>query len=338
MAITIKDCETFGWTTDPNKLIARWSATGLITALSAPGPYGSGNYARLANGGYLNTLAWMKSGKLLVEFSINVAAFANTDVVRYKVDAVNTAFNLGVSGGGQMYFSDVHNGQVFFPANMVVGNWYRVQCTLVCGNPGTVYIWVNGNDITGGGYSTNLRYFGDYSPVTFFQFLYQNAADTLLSNLVWGFVDNAATDKFPADQRAACVKPSANSAVVWTPNGAGTNVACLTQAAEPDDDTTYNSSNVTGDQDLFSIVPPGLTGTINFASLKAIARKDDAGAQFLQPSIKGANLQQGTSTGLGSNYQAIPYSTWPAQNNPSTGIPYTGPEVDALKIGYRNNS
>lgn len=336
MGITVQQCETFQWTTDVTKLVPnRWSSSSALGSIGSPGPYGSGSYLRMLANGKLSTFAWAASGALFIEFSLRVASLTGTDLVVGHVNTASAAVSLGINAGGQLYINfPTAGGLTNYPANIAVGNWYRIQWTVLFGNPGRSVIKVNGNDITAGGRTGNFQYFGDYAPVTFFKLRYDNDPSSDWSNIIWGFITNPVTDFFPADQRAICLKPAANASVAFLPNGAAANWQCLTQVLEPDGDTTYNGSNVSGNQDLFTIPPPGLSGTINLVAATAIARKDDAAPVFLTPSIRtNVTTVQGASVGQGSSYQGI---TTPWLTNPVTAAPWTTGEIDLIQVGYRN--
>jgi hypothetical protein len=334
VAITVLGMETFQWLTLPAFLPGnRWSAA-VMASIGSPGPYGTGKFAHSAAGSYLDTYAWLGSGLIMVEFSIRFSAFATDDLIRLQFDGSNAVATLGITAGGQIYLIGSPGGaSVLFPANMALGNWYRIQWNAKFGLGGTGHflVRINGNPVAD--YTGNFSYFGDTSPVSFIRFRMGAEPGTDISNIIWGTIADPTTDWFPADQRAVCLRALADGSVAWTPNGAATNADCINEA-NPDSDTTYNSSAVPGDQDLFTVTPPALTGTINLLGATVISRKDDASPVFISPSIRtNGTTVQGTSIGQGASYQG---NTTPWQINPVTGVPFTPAEIDAIQFGYLN--
>ncbi len=135
--------------------------------------------------------------------------------------------------------------------------------------------------------------------------------------------------------RAFILKPSANSAVQWTPSS-GSNWQRVSNATIDDSLNQYNSDNVVGHEDKFTHagLPGGLTGSV-FGLWHSIRhRKDDAGAHTvytLQKNGSGGTQTNDTPVAVGNSYDdaAMLFDI-----NPATSAAYTISEINALIFGY----
>ena len=135
---------------------------------------------------------------------------------------------------------------------------------------------------------------------------------------------------FMGDLRVALLTPTANSAVTWTPL-ANTNWQEVSETAF-DGDTSYNSSSVVGNADLFTVtqVPTG-TEVIGVSVIGAY-RNEDATAHTLTQQISAAGTSYaGATQSLTQMYQFLS-DVFPI--NPTSGVSWTVADVNAMLIGY----
>ena len=131
------------------------------------------------------------------------------------------------------------------------------------------------------------------------------------------------------------VSPSSYSpdSVSWVPN-TGTNVSAVSQTT-PDGDTTYVLNNTPGNSDLFTASSwPPLGNQVHAVRVSAVARKDDAGTQYLRLLMRtNAQLFESQSFSLGSSYFRFAkiYTL-----NPSTNAQWQTSELGSnLAFGYK---
>jgi hypothetical protein len=142
-------------------------------------------------------------------------------------------------------------------------------------------------------------------------------------------------DSFNGDVRVDTLFATGNNAVQWTPLSS-TNVSNIDEIAA-DGDTTYNSSNTTGQEDTFTF--GALSGTINSVigvQVQGAYRKDDAGTRTMkQAVISGATEAYGTTWYLSGGYS---YITDIFALDPGTSASWTATGVNNLKAGYKLES
>lgn len=98
------------------------------------------------------------------------------------------------------------------------------------------------------------------------------------------------------------------------------------------DDTSYVASATSGDRDLYTMTPLGMTPlAIKGLQQTALARKDDAGDRALSLVLKsGAAVAVAPPAVLGSSYAFIEAMH---ETDPTTGAPWTTASVDAVQAG-----
>lgn len=135
---------------------------------------------------------------------------------------------------------------------------------------------------------------------------------------------------FLGDLRVATLFPAANSAVSWTPL-ANTNWQEVSETAF-DGDTSYNSSAVVGNADLFTVAPVPTGSTIIGVSVIGAYRNEDASAHTLAQQISaGGTIHAGAVQSLTQVYQFLS-DVFPI--NPTSGVSWTVADVNAMLIGY----
>jgi hypothetical protein len=143
----------------------------------------------------------------------------------------------------------------------------------------------------------------------------------------------APLNTFLGTVRVETMWPSSADATTWTPN-ASTNVSRV-QEANPDDDTTYNSTSTSTNVDTFNHTALSSTPATIFAvAVCSRARKDDVTNKTYRNKLKsGATTSNGATQTMATSYQFDKdiYIT-----DPNTGVAWTQPNADATKIGYEH--
>lgn len=137
---------------------------------------------------------------------------------------------------------------------------------------------------------------------------------------------------FLGDNAIFCIYPRQDVTIGCKPNIGATRYN-LIKEHPPDDDTTYIYSNTLNDlyTAFFDTVPP-LTGPIKMAQLSIYARKDDEGSRAIVDAVHGGSFVGSNNFYLGDTYY---YHTFPYDNDPSTGNPWTPAIVNAQDFGVK---
>jgi len=139
----------------------------------------------------------------------------------------------------------------------------------------------------------------------------------------------AADPLLPVTRVYGALMPNANVAVQFTPN-AGTNWSNVNQI--PPNDTSYNSTSISGNRDVFSHADPGSVGDTVLA-VRADARAyADAGDQIQNLVRVSGTDYYGTAKSPTTSYFSYGH-IW--QNNPATSAPWTPSEAINAGFGYR---
>ena len=324
--------DSFGWLTDPSYLVPnRWAQSANLASIGSPGPYGAGYYLQFNANGYVQSLDFAASQKVFAEVTLNPANLNGNTIITF-LNGSSAWLTLNINTGGSLTVTDYTLALIgFAPANIAVGNWYRIQINVTCGTAGSgrVVVKVNGNLLLDA--TATLAYFGD-PHITGVRFGYQNSPGTKIALPIWGTQTDAETDWFPADMQVLCVRANADGTYAqFTPSPPPTNYLNINDV-NPDGDATYNYSSTVGQKDSYTIAPTLISGTINIVAVTYIGRKDNAAARFLADLVRTHGVDYlGTPWGQGPTYQAFT-SSW--TTNPNTGLPWTVGEVNGIEFGY----
>lgn len=97
------------------------------------------------------------------------------------------------------------------------------------------------------------------------------------------------------------------------------------------DDTTYVTSDTTGDEDFYDLDPILNTPTVYGVEVGGAYKQDDATQRFVANQIRSGAVTETGST-LATN-QSYTFSYDIYELNPETGLGWSGAEVNALKVG-----
>lgn len=133
------------------------------------------------------------------------------------------------------------------------------------------------------------------------------------------------------DVRVCTVLPNgAGATTEWDPS-AGSNYQNVDDA-DPDDDSTYNSTSTAGEIDLYAYPDIAVAaGTIYGVQQTAVCRKDDAGTRTIKHIARpGSTNNLSAAVGIGSSYLGYSYM-WLL--NPDTAAAWAISEVNASQFG-----
>lgn len=142
-----------------------------------------------------------------------------------------------------------------------------------------------------------------------------------------------ANNDFLGDMRVEDLHPvSAGAHADYAFTGAASATAAVNEVAE-DGDTSYVHSETVGDKQTYLFGPLSSAPTaVAGVQLSLVARKDDAGVRALAPVFRAAGADH--AAGLIPLTDSYGYATYVAENNPASGLPWTGDEVDAIEAGF----
>lgn len=129
------------------------------------------------------------------------------------------------------------------------------------------------------------------------------------------------------------LRPSADSAVTWTPNSGVTNFSRVNETLV-DGDTSYNQTSTVGNADLFAMADLAtLPATVYGVQLSLFAEKTDATARTIYSEIKsGGTTNDGSAFALASSYARFDRML---TTDPNTGSAWTAANVNAALGGYK---
>jgi hypothetical protein len=137
---------------------------------------------------------------------------------------------------------------------------------------------------------------------------------------------------WPGECKLTPMTETADSLAQWTPK-TGTDNFAMIDELQVDLDTTYNSTDVVGERDLFDLenmvdTPDRIFGL----QVTMMSRKDDAGTRIITPLME-------TNGNLHLLTEAYQTSSWvfyrrPMKLNPSTSLEFTKADIDTMKLGY----
>jgi len=117
----------------------------------------------------------------------------------------------------------------------------------------------------------------------------------------------------------------------WTPQGAGAHYVEVDEVPTPDGDTTYVSSNVATDLDIYDLGNLPEAAEIYGMQVYTDLRKEGVGARTCRALLKSAGtISNGASVVLGANYVGQ-LDVW--DTDPATSVQWLDSAVDALQVG-----
>jgi len=242
------------------------------------------------------------------------------------------------NGSGQIKLN-TESGTTTGTASIVAGAWnyIEVKVTTFSTTLGAVTVRVNGvNDIAVTGVNTNRAATGTVSKVCFDGDYYGNTI-FVVDDLYVCNTSGTANNDFMGDIRIEYLVPTAAGVRTQFAASSGSNWQAVDEIGASD--TDYNSSNVPGAMDLFTMSDLAGNGLIRGVQTISRAKKDDAGYRKAVPVFRKAS-------GLGETARWYPGSKVPVgdafsllrmqvfETSPDTGAAWTVDEVNALQYGY----
>jgi hypothetical protein len=345
--VALQFTEGFGWTNSFNDLTTygQWGQGGNYNpSIGSNGPLGdnyaviSGDNASLATRGLIPSVSQAFVGCRVQwngKWALQVGDIANGTQMSAVFDG--NAKTVTVYRGS--YGLGNYSGTVIVPAVQYFWssdfNYFEFG-GLISATAGTATVRINGATIidasglnnqgaANGTLTMNTAAWGDAS---------NNGINMSLAHVYWcDTTGGAPWNGFLGDVRVQTLKPTANSAVVFTPTP-GTDANWQVAATVPPSPTTiYNSDTTDGATDLFTIasMDPSL-GTVFGVNVKGIYLKSASGNRSMAGTLKsGTASATGASLALGTNG-----AQWPAifETDPATAAAWTQAAVNAAVTGY----
>lgn len=206
-----------------------------------------------------------------------------------------------------------------------LNTWVYLEFKIVIhDSTGTFDVYMNGTNIlTGTGADTKLSTTAGCDSVKLFGVTENMDFDDL-------YIDTVTVH---GDSRIDTVVPSgAGNYAQWTPS-AGSNYQNVDET-DPDDDTTYNATDVLNEIDSFAFTDISTySSTIRAVALNLTARKDDAGTRKITPLTRvSATDYLGTEAPLYDSYQMI-QNCW--DDDPNAAGDWTETTVNGAEFGVK---
>lgn len=141
----------------------------------------------------------------------------------------------------------------------------------------------------------------------------------------------AKNNNFLGDVKVDTLKPNgAGNYSQWTPS-AGSNYENVDEAVM-DGDTTYNSTNATGNKDSYALEDLSTGGTIHGIQTVSTLHKDDAGTRTVQPFVRvgSTDYNLGNASPITDSYSSVMEI---AENNPADSQAWEEADINALESG-----
>lgn len=222
----------------------------------------------------------------------------------------------------------------------VGGQWYYLEfkVTVSSGGAGTINVRCNSEDVTAGGGITGLTFGASTWTAV--------ALRTSLFGTTWLFDDfyiadtsgSAPWNDFLGDVRVEYLQPTANGATQqWDNTGGAAAWNSVDDGEEPDQDTSYISTNVATEEATFeyenSSLPTG--ATVFGVQMSFLAKKDEPGDRIIKAIVRegGVNYEGGAE--LFPSDDTYDYRHTIMQVNPADSAAWEITDVNANEFGVR---
>jgi hypothetical protein len=211
--------------------------------------------------------------------------------------------------------------------------WHFIEIeTLIHSSAGTLVVKVDNSEIINLS-GVNTLGISPSATASYIQFVSASDFGSLVDHVVAG--DNTGSDMTTTSGPAIIELLTPNGAgnsTDWTPS-AGSNFENVDDNADPDDDTTYNSSSTATDKDTFTCSDLTATsGTVYAVQVGHAARRENGGVREMRNVIRSSATEATGATRLAPI--AYGYRQDIFENDPNGSIDWTVTSVNAIEIGY----
>lgn len=284
----------------------------------------TGTYALRMNTSGAGEARWAISGtpsNPSVSVWIYPASYTTADSIKLKL-LVQSGEYIELRWNATSYTFDAYVDGVLAAAGTVqVPNigWFSVQWYTTLADAGTLQVKIDGR--------LSIDYSGDTKPSTSaavtYLHIYSQSATNYFDDLVWG------TGGYLGALRVNAIRPTANSAVAWTPS-AGTNYECVDETPYRDSDYNYTAVNATVDELTLG----------DFDSADKVLVAVDAWVRAWEVEADATSLKVGVDSGGTDATTTHALSTTATyyhhcmDTDPATGVEWIDAGVDALLLYY----
>lgn len=302
----------------------------------------------LTSGGTVHVAFWMKvidAPSAPIEF-FQINTNVGSDQARIGIQAIPSLPNgvFGIQFSATQQHGNLGAGTSLGPAySAIVNQWHHVEYAAKYDNTtGFVKVWVDrdliidfSGDTLAGTQPSSL------SSVTFVGG-FNSYAVVFDDIVIW---DESGSDFAPAqiglnrEHFIETLEPDGDDAVQFIPSS-GSNFQNVDEAGY-DGDTSYNSSNVVGDVDEFTVEDQAVTPLETHAiCVGMIARFTIPGIVKMRSRMRSgaALVESGDTAALSGSYTHYWHNDVQLGLDPDTGVAWTTTAVNSLKIGYKLQS
>jgi hypothetical protein len=332
--------EGFSWTTNRVDFLNKWDEYGGISNPSASGGRFHGGHYPFSSASY-----WIKKSSpdpgttnaLIVGFAYAHTDASSTDNVILFKDGATTVFEIECRSDGKMY--GMRGATEVFASTSAMtadGTWYYWEVKVLFSDTvGQVSFQLNGA-AAGTSSADKDTYDGTAGSITAIT-LIGGKTGAKLDDVYMG--DTSGSFDFLGDVTIETLYPTGlGTDQDFTGYTETTNTYLNVDDTTPDDDSSYNYSNTSTHQDLFtfdSITASG-SDTIHGVGLNIVASKADAGATDMKGLCKSSSTED-TSSDLGFDSVGYKsgYALW--DEDPNTSAAWTIANLNSAEFGYRRN-
>jgi hypothetical protein len=287
--------------------------------------------ARIANADDITANLTGNPATVITGFAYKGSTTGQLTALVYFRDGATAHVGLGIDAANRLFVFRGTTATVLGTAAnpLLAGSWDYVEFkALVADAGGTAEVRVNGTAvITLSGQDTRN---GGTAQVT--NVLFAPGGTNIADICDWYIADTTGTanNDFIGDLRVREQYPNgAGTYTDFTPS-AGSNYQAVDETAQ-DGDTTYVESSTVGHKDTYAYANLSGSPTIKGARLLLLAKKDDAGARSIAPTVKsGATEDDGATAALSTSY--VYYSKiW--ETDPNSAAAWTAANLNAAEFG-----
>ncbi len=311
-------------------------ATGMLTSTTVrTGSLGTRSWRGNTSTGTVNYITVSDLNTVIVEFWTRAFSTGNNTVLYLRDSSNNTHCSITRTLSGTDFIYRVFNANsVQVGTDKTISGlttWVHIGIKLTTGAAGTVTVRFDDVVHLNAVSSDFLSGSNNFVSRVGFSAAQQSNSSTFYDDIV--IMDTTGSDNDFKGSGLHCVASfptAAGDSTQWTPS-AGSNFQNVDDT-DPDDDTTYNSSNSNGQLDLYNITDlPAFNGSVLGVDIWSVLRKTTGGTEEAKLALKtNSAIYYGDNIALTSSY-----ALYRKQQilNPTTGVAFTQAEANALQIG-----
>lgn len=222
-----------------------------------------------------------------------------------------------------------------------VGQWYYIEFKVVVSTSGagSIEVHVNGENVTLSGFdSVTTGFYANYWDGISLSSSLFGSTNRFDDFYIGDTNGDAPWNDFLGDIRVEYLQPTANGATQdWDNTGGAEAWNSVDDAAEPDEDTSYISTNVAAEEATFeyenSALPSG--ATVFGVQISFLAKKDEPGDRVIKAIVREGSTNYEGGVDLFPSDDTYDYRTTMMQTNPADSAAWEIDDVNNNEFGVR---